>query len=75
MSAPFFGSRWIEKPEHVSELDPTALPQGFRAAAVAAGLDPDGPDVGVLYSERPQTVVRRALYHQRSRGRARGRLA
>ena len=56
MSNPFFGSRWIERPEHVSELEPAKLPLGFRAAGVAAGLRPDGPDVGVLYSERPETV-------------------
>jgi len=56
VSGPFFGSRWIEKPEHVTELEPTALPRGFRAAGIAAGLEPDGPDVGVLYCERPQTV-------------------
>jgi glutamate N-acetyltransferase/amino-acid N-acetyltransferase len=54
--SPFFGSRWIEKPEHVVELDSTALPLGFRAAGVAAGLKPDGVDVGVLLSERPETV-------------------
>jgi glutamate N-acetyltransferase/amino-acid N-acetyltransferase len=56
MSHPFFGSRWIEKPEHVTELDPTALPVGFSAAGVTAGLKPDGPDVGVVYSDLPQTV-------------------
>jgi glutamate N-acetyltransferase/amino-acid N-acetyltransferase len=54
--SPFFDSRWIEKPDHVSELEPTALPLGFRSAGAAAGLKPGGPDVGVLYSERPQTV-------------------
>jgi glutamate N-acetyltransferase/amino-acid N-acetyltransferase len=56
VSDPFFGSRWIEKPEHVSELEPTELPLGFRAAGVAAGLKPRAPDVGVLFSERPETV-------------------
>jgi glutamate N-acetyltransferase/amino-acid N-acetyltransferase len=56
VSDSFFGSRWIEKPEHVTELRPTALPRGFRAAGVAAGLKPDGLDVGVLFSERPETV-------------------
>jgi glutamate N-acetyltransferase/amino-acid N-acetyltransferase len=57
VSGPFFGSRWIERPEHVSELKPTELPLGFRAAGVAAGLkQPDAPDVGVLYAERPETV-------------------
>jgi len=52
----FFTSRWIERPEHVSELDPAALPLGFKAAAVAAGLKPDGLDVGVLFSEEAETV-------------------
>jgi glutamate N-acetyltransferase / amino-acid N-acetyltransferase len=52
----FFRSRWIDPPEHVTELDSHALPAGFRAAGVAAGLKPDGLDVGVLASEAPATV-------------------
>ena len=52
----FFRSRWVEAPEHVRELDPTALPQGFRAGAAAAGLKPGGLDVGVLVSDEPDTV-------------------
>ncbi len=56
MSDSFFDSRWIEKPEHVTELEPTWLPTGFREAGVAAGLKPDGVDVGVLFSERRETV-------------------
>ena len=52
----FFRSRWIEAPAHVTELDPHALPAGFRAAGVAAGLKPDGLDVGVLVSDAPETV-------------------
>jgi glutamate N-acetyltransferase/amino-acid N-acetyltransferase len=52
----FFRSRWIEAPEHVTELEPHALPAGFRAAGVAAGLKPDGLDVGVLASDAPETV-------------------
>jgi glutamate N-acetyltransferase/amino-acid N-acetyltransferase len=52
----FFRSRWVQRPEHVTEAEPTALPQGFRAAAVAAGLKPAGLDVGVLFSEKPNTV-------------------
>ena len=52
----FFRSRWVEKPAHVTELEPTALPQGFRAAGVAAGLKPEGLDVGVLVSDVPDTV-------------------
>jgi glutamate N-acetyltransferase / amino-acid N-acetyltransferase len=52
----FFRSRWIEAPAHVTELEPTALPAGFRAAGVAAGLKPDGLDVGVLTSDAGATV-------------------
>jgi glutamate N-acetyltransferase/amino-acid N-acetyltransferase len=52
-----FASRWIEPLEHVDELDPTLLPTGFRAAGVAAGLKPPpGLDVGVLFSDEPDTV-------------------
>jgi glutamate N-acetyltransferase/amino-acid N-acetyltransferase len=52
----FFRSRWVEAPAHVRELEPTALPAGFRAGAVAAGLkDPAGLDVGVLFSDEPAT--------------------
>jgi glutamate N-acetyltransferase/amino-acid N-acetyltransferase len=52
----FFTSRWVPKPDHATELEPTDLPQGFRAAGVAAGLKPDGLDVGVLISDEPDTV-------------------
>jgi glutamate N-acetyltransferase / amino-acid N-acetyltransferase len=52
-----FASRWVERPQHVTELEPTLLPSGFRAAAVAAGLkQPEGLDVGVLFSEPADTV-------------------
>ncbi len=51
-----FGSRWVEQPAHASELDPALLPAGFTAAGVAAGLKPDGLDVGVLFSEPAGTV-------------------
>jgi glutamate N-acetyltransferase / amino-acid N-acetyltransferase len=52
----FFRSRWVERPGHVSELEPSALPSGFRAAGVAAGIKPSGLDVGVLVSDEPDTV-------------------
>jgi glutamate N-acetyltransferase / amino-acid N-acetyltransferase len=53
----FFRSRWVEKPAHVKEIDSAALPQGFRAAGVAAGLsDKERLDVGVLVSDEPGTV-------------------
>lgn len=52
----FFSSRWVEAPAHATELDPSALPRGFRAAGVAAGLKPEGLDVGVIVSDEPGTV-------------------
>ncbi|HEX8742491.1 MAG TPA: bifunctional glutamate N-acetyltransferase/amino-acid acetyltransferase ArgJ [Thermoleophilaceae bacterium] len=52
----FFRSRWVDRPEHVSELDPTGLPAGFRAAGVAAGLKASGPDVGLLASDSDATT-------------------
>ena len=58
----FFSSRWTERPAHVSELDPTLLPAGFRAAGVAAGIKPSGGlgeedlDVGLLVSDEPATA-------------------
>jgi len=52
----FFRSRWVDSPEHVRELEPTALPAGFRAAGVAAGIKPEGLDVAVLVSDSPHTV-------------------
>jgi glutamate N-acetyltransferase/amino-acid N-acetyltransferase len=52
----FFGSRWVEQPAHVTELGRGELPAGFRAAGVAAGLKPDGLDVGVLVSDVAETT-------------------
>lgn len=58
----FFRSRWIERPERVRELDPDALPRGFRAAGVHAGIkaaDLGGAaalDVGLLVSDAEATV-------------------
>ena len=52
----FFRSRWVERPEHVRELEPTALPAGFRAAGVHAGLKAKGLDVGLLVSDEEATT-------------------
>jgi glutamate N-acetyltransferase/amino-acid N-acetyltransferase len=52
----FFASRWVEAPEHVTELEPTTLPAGFRAAGAASGIKPDGLDVGVLFCEAGDAV-------------------
>ena len=51
-----FASRWIDRLDHVRELDPALLPAGFRAAGVAAGLKPDGLDVGVLVCDSDACV-------------------
>ena len=59
----FFRSRWIEAPRHATEADPTALPKGFRAAGVAAGIKPEGLDVGVLVSDEPATVSAARFCH------------
>ncbi|MBA2580814.1 MAG: bifunctional ornithine acetyltransferase/N-acetylglutamate synthase [Thermoleophilaceae bacterium] len=52
----FFRSRWVERPAHVAELEPTALPAGFRAAGVAAGIKAEGLDVGLLVNDGPVHV-------------------
>ena len=50
----FFRSRWVERPGHVTEVEPTGLPAGFRAAGVAAGIKPGGDlDVGLLACDGP----------------------
>jgi glutamate N-acetyltransferase/amino-acid N-acetyltransferase len=54
--ATFFDSRWVPRPEHVRELS-GGLPQGFRAAAAAAGIKPSGrPDVALLVCDRADGV-------------------
>jgi glutamate N-acetyltransferase/amino-acid N-acetyltransferase len=52
----FFRSRWVEAPGRSREVDPHALPAGFRAAGIGAGIKPAGLDVGVLFSDEPNTV-------------------
>ncbi|HEX5193360.1 MAG TPA: bifunctional glutamate N-acetyltransferase/amino-acid acetyltransferase ArgJ [Solirubrobacteraceae bacterium] len=54
--SPFFASRWVAALDHVTELDADAggLPEGFRAAGVAADIKPSGdPDVGLLVCDAP----------------------
>jgi glutamate N-acetyltransferase / amino-acid N-acetyltransferase len=51
-----FASRWVERPEHVTEL-PGGLPAGFRAAGVACGLKPSAAsDLGLLVCDVPEAV-------------------
>jgi glutamate N-acetyltransferase/amino-acid N-acetyltransferase len=45
----FFASRWVRRPQHVTEEVAGGLPAGFRAGATSAGLKPDrAPDLGLL---------------------------
>jgi glutamate N-acetyltransferase / amino-acid N-acetyltransferase len=56
VTAAFFGSRWVPRPDHVTELA-GGLPQGFRAAGAAAGLKTAGAlDVGLLVSDEAATT-------------------
>jgi glutamate N-acetyltransferase / amino-acid N-acetyltransferase len=52
----FFASRWVTGPEHVTELEPTTLPAGFRATGAASGIKPEGLDVGVMFCESADAV-------------------
>jgi len=63
----FFRSRWVEPPEHTRELDPSALPAGFRAAGVAAGIKAEGLDVGVLASDEEEDTVSAARFTTNAR--------
>lgn len=48
----FFSSRWVEAPACAVEVDHALLPQGFRAAGVAAGVKTSGAlDVGLIVCE------------------------
>ncbi len=55
---PFFGSRWVQSPAHVRELEPDAgLPAGFRAAGVACGIKPSGnTDLGLLICDSEGSI-------------------
>jgi glutamate N-acetyltransferase / amino-acid N-acetyltransferase len=59
----FFRSRWVDRPQHVTELDPDSLPRAFRAAGVHAGIKAASPagrggalDVGLLVSDVEATT-------------------
>lgn len=51
----FFSSRWVEAPAHTTETDAAALPRGFRAAGVAAGVKAGGElDLGLIVCDEPR---------------------
>jgi glutamate N-acetyltransferase/amino-acid N-acetyltransferase len=52
----FFDSRWVERPDHVREAADGRLPQGFRAGGIAAGIKPDGLDLGAVVSDEAETT-------------------
>jgi glutamate N-acetyltransferase / amino-acid N-acetyltransferase len=53
----FFSSRWVDAPPHVAEVADGGLPQGFRAAGVAAGIKPSGGlDVGLLVCDSDEVT-------------------
>lgn len=53
----FFRSRWVDRPEYVTEIESGALPAGFQAAGVACGLKPGGQlDLALIHSEEPETT-------------------
>ena len=52
-----FASRWVEPPEHVTEVAEGGLPPGSAPRASPAGIKPSGdPDLGLLVSSEPGTV-------------------
>jgi glutamate N-acetyltransferase/amino-acid N-acetyltransferase len=56
-TAPFFNSRWVERPQHVTEAHDGTLPKGFRAAGVACGIKESGArDLGMIVSDAPETT-------------------
>lgn len=54
---PLFASRWTRLPEHARERDPRTLPDGFRAAGIAAGIKPSGKlDFGMVVCDAVETA-------------------
>jgi glutamate N-acetyltransferase/amino-acid N-acetyltransferase len=52
-----FSSRWVERPEGVTERAGGGLARGFRAAGVRAGIKPSGdPDLALLVCSEPGAV-------------------
>ena len=57
MSGSFFRSRWVDRPEAVSERDRDELPAGFRAAGVSCGIKRSGDrDLGLVVCDAAEAV-------------------
>ena len=53
----FFSSRWVQRPDGVTEVHAGGLPRGFRAAGAACGVKADGArDVALIVSDEPGTT-------------------
>ncbi|MDE3131135.1 MAG: bifunctional ornithine acetyltransferase/N-acetylglutamate synthase, partial [Acidobacteriota bacterium] len=53
----FFSSRWVQRPDNVTEAQDGTLPKGFRAAGAACGVKPDGAkDVALIVSDAAETT-------------------
>ena len=64
MSDGFFRSRWVERPAHVTELEPDArCPRASAPPAWPPGSSRRALDVGVLVCDDAGHGVRRALHH------------
>jgi glutamate N-acetyltransferase/amino-acid N-acetyltransferase len=56
VSAPPGPSRWSTVHSHVTPADDGRLPGGFEASGVAAGIKPEGLDLGLIVSLEPETT-------------------
>src|SRR5690606_2559312 len=56
-AAGFFTSRWVDVPESIVGVRERGLPQGFRAAGVAARIRPAGPPHRALLVSHPEGAV------------------
>jgi glutamate N-acetyltransferase/amino-acid N-acetyltransferase len=56
MSTPPGPSRWSIAHPHVTPSGDGLLPGGFRASGVAAGIKPEGRDLGLIVSVEPDTT-------------------
>ncbi len=51
-NASFFNSRWVQRPDSVTEVHDGRLPAGFRAAGLACGVKAGGAkDLGLIVSD------------------------